>query len=126
MNELPDRLRETAIEFLRHAASGEVDAAFALVAPDFRHHNPFFASDAASLQAGMRDNARRNPDKTFEVQRAIAEGNLVAVHSRIGMPSSGATIAVVHIFRFADGRIAELWDVGQPQPETMPNAAGMF
>lgn len=116
--------KELAIEFLQRAASGDVDAAYRLVAPDFRHHNPYFASDADSLKAGMRDNAVKNPNKVFEVQRAIAEGPFVAVHSRVEMGSM--TIAVVHIFRFENGKIAELWDIGQPQPEPMVNELGMF
>jgi predicted SnoaL-like aldol condensation-catalyzing enzyme len=34
--------------------------------------------------------------------------------------------AVVHIFRFEDERIVELWDVGQPVPKESPNQYGMF
>ena len=34
--------------------------------------------------------------------------------------------AVVHIARFADGKIAELWDLGQEIPKDSPNALGMF
>ena len=116
--------RQTAIEFLERAAAGDVDAAYRLVAPGFRHHNPYFASGAEALKAGMLENAAKNPDKSFEVQRAIAEGPLVAVHSRVRM--AAMTIAVVHIFRFEEGRIAELWDIGQPQPEPMANELGMF
>lgn len=116
--------KQTAIEFLRRAASGDVDAAYRLVAPDFRHHNPYFASSAEALKAGMRENAIKHPNKAFEVQRAVAEGEFVAVHSRVQM--AAMTIAVVHIFRFEAGRIAELWDIGQPQPEAMVNELGMF
>lgn len=116
--------KETAIDFLRRAASGDVDNAYRLVAPDFRHHNPYFASGAEALKAGMRENAVRNPNKAFEVQRAVAEGEFVAVHSRVQM--AAMTIAVVHIFRFEASLIAELWDIGQPQPEQMPNELGMF
>lgn len=119
-------IKESAIQFLQLAASGKVDEAYALVAPGFRHHNPYFPSDAAALKQGMLDNARKNPDKRFEVQRAIAEGPLVMVHSRIQMPSNALTIAVAHIFRFEDGKIAELWDIGQAQPELMANELGMF
>jgi len=32
----------------------------------------------------------------------------------------------VHIFRFEHNKIVELWDIGQPQPEQMANAFGMF
>jgi predicted SnoaL-like aldol condensation-catalyzing enzyme len=32
----------------------------------------------------------------------------------------------VHIFRFEQGRIVELWDLGQEVPESSPNQYGMF
>jgi hypothetical protein len=32
----------------------------------------------------------------------------------------------VHIFRFEDNRIAELWDIGQPISKTSPNENGPF
>jgi predicted SnoaL-like aldol condensation-catalyzing enzyme len=33
---------------------------------------------------------------------------------------------VVHIFRFENGRIVELWDVGQPVMDEGPNELDMF
>jgi len=123
---MPSDLKETAIKFLQLAASGNVDKAYELVAPSFRHHNPYFPGDAASLKAGMQENAHKNPDKILDVQRAISEDSFVAVHSRVQMPSNTLTIAVVHIFRFEHNKIVELWDIGQPQPEQMANAFGMF
>jgi hypothetical protein len=32
----------------------------------------------------------------------------------------------VHIFRFQNDLIAELWDIGQAVPENSPNQFGMF
>ena len=46
--------------------------------------------------------------------------------ARVRMKPEDAGIAVVHIFRFERGRIAELWDIGQPVPKESPNANGMF
>lgn len=119
-------LKSAAIEFLQLAAAGKVDEAYQLVALNFCHHNPYFQADAESLKSAMRENARLHPDKTFEVQRALVDGDWVAVHSRLSMPSTAMTIAVVHLFRFEAGKIAELWDVGQAQPEQMVNQIGMF
>jgi predicted SnoaL-like aldol condensation-catalyzing enzyme len=31
-----------------------------------------------------------------------------------------------HLFRFEEGKIAEMWDVVQPLPETSPNENGIF
>jgi predicted SnoaL-like aldol condensation-catalyzing enzyme len=119
--------KEAAVDFLQMTAAGQVEQAFARHAgPQFRHHNPYFASDAASIKAGMLENAGRFPHMVFEVQRAIADGALVAVHSRARMTPDGPDIAIVHILRFEDGRIAEMWDIGQARPETMPNELGMF
>lgn len=118
--------KKAAVRFLELAACGQVDEAYLLVSQNFRHHNPYYASDASTLKAGMQDNAQRNPDKRFEVQRAIAEGPLVAVHSKIQLPSQSMTLSVVHIFRFEQDLIAELWDVGQAQPDQVVNELGMF
>jgi predicted SnoaL-like aldol condensation-catalyzing enzyme len=120
-------LKEAAVAFLQMTAAGQVEQAFArFAAPQFRHHNPHFEGSAAAIQAAMLENAARFPDMLFEVQRALADGPLVAVHSRARMTPIGADIAIVHILRFEDGRIAEMWDIGQAQPDPMPNRYGMF
>jgi len=121
-----DDHRKTAIEFLQLASSGNVHDAFRRVLPKFRHHNPHFAGDAMTLSHAMATNAKENPKKVFEVKRSLAEGDLVAVHSRVRLKPDGQDVAVVHIFRFEDGRIAELWDVGQPVPSDSANEHGMF
>jgi predicted SnoaL-like aldol condensation-catalyzing enzyme len=108
-------------------ARGEVDDAFArYAAADFRHHNPHFAADAATLRAAMKENAGRFPHMVFEVQRALGDGPLVAVHSRAVMEEGGQELAIVHILRFEDGRIAEMWDIAQAAPVPMANRDGMF
>lgn len=119
--------KAAAVSFLQLVASGSVEAAYSRhVGADFKHHNPFFRGDAESLKAAMKENAIRNPDKILEVQRAIQEGDLVAVHSRIRQHAEDRGAAVVHIFRFEGDRIVELWDVGQAQPEEPVNENGMF
>lgn len=120
-------LKEAAIEFLRLVASGKVREAYRKhVGPDFRHHNPFFPGDAESLMAAMEENAAKNPNKVLEVQRALQDGDLVAVHSRVRQEPGDLGAAVVHIFRFRGDLVAELWDIGQAVPENSPNAHGMF
>jgi predicted SnoaL-like aldol condensation-catalyzing enzyme len=119
--------KDAAISFLKLASSGKVREAYSkFVGDGFKHHNAFFEGSAESLMAGMEENARQNPDKVFEVKRAIAEGDFVTVHSHVRLKPNDLGAAVVHIFRFQKGRIAELWDLGQPIPETSPNQYGMF
>jgi predicted SnoaL-like aldol condensation-catalyzing enzyme len=126
MSDTNDR-KDAALDFLRLTASGQTDQAFErYAAPHFRHHNPYFPGDAASLKAGMAANAARFPGMVFEPQRAIAEGDLVAVHSRACMQPGTPDIAVVHILRFEDGKIAEMWDIGQAAPLMVVNGNGLF
>ena len=124
---MSDRIKDSAVSFLKLASSGKVREAFSLyVGNGFRHHNPFFEGSAESLQAGMEANARQNPNKVFTVLRTISEGDFVAIHSRVQQDPSVLGVVVVHIFRFEDGKIVELWDLGQPIPEKSPNQFGMF
>ena len=119
--------KEAAIEFLKLAAAGRVRDAYSKhVGARFRHHNPYFRGDAASLRDAMEQNATQNPNKMLDVQSAIAEGNRVAVFSRVRQNPADRGGAVVHIFRFENDRIVELWDIGQAVPEQSVNENGMF
>ena len=119
--------KNTAISFLRLAASGRAKEAFQNHAgPGFRHHNPFFPGGADAVMQAMDENAKQNPQKTLDIKHALEDGDLVAVHSHVRQQPSDRGAAVVHIFRFEQDRIVELWDVGQPVPETSPNEHGMF
>ena len=118
--------REIAISFLKNAASGRLDDAYALVASNFRHHNPYFSGDAESLKAGMAEAHKKFPDTTLEVKHVLEDGELVAVHSYIQHAPKTLPIAAVHIFRFKGDQIAELWDVAMEAPKDSPNENGMF
>jgi len=119
--------KEKAVSFLQQVASGEVREAYRrYIGTDFRHHNRYFRGDADSLMLAMEENAAKNPQKIFEVKRVIEEGDLVAVHSHVKQKPEDLGGAVVHIFRFHNELIVELWDVGQPIPENSPNENGVF
>lgn len=120
-------MKDKAVSFLRLVASGKVDEAYRkYIGPSFCHHNPYFRGDADSLKLAMEENAAQSPNKILEVKHAIEEGEIVAVHSHIRQKPEDLGAAVIHIFRFHDGLIVEIWDVGQPIPETSPNEYGMF
>lgn len=119
--------KEASISFLQMVVSGNIRQAFDHhIAPDFRHHNPYFRGDAESLMLAMEENAVQSPQKTLEVKHAIADENTVAVHSHIKQNPEDLGAAVIHIFRFEGEQIVELWDVGQVIPEEAPNEHGMF
>ena len=118
--------KDLAISFLKNAASGKLDEAYSLVTSDFRHHNAYFKGDAESLKAGMAGAHQQFPNTQLDVQRAIEERDVVAVHSRVQHAPDRPLIAVVHIFRFKGDQIAELWDVGMEAPKDSPNENGLF
>ena len=124
---MTDDNKSKAIAFLEMAAGGEISEAYSkFVGKGFKHHNQFFEGSADSLQAGMQENARTSPNKVFEVKRVIAEGDFVVTHSHVQQKPGDLGAAVVHIFRFENGKIVELWDLGQPIVENSPNQYGMF
>ncbi|MEH7224429.1 nuclear transport factor 2 family protein [Bacillus sp. JJ1566] len=119
--------KEKALSFLNLVVSGKIREAYeSFVSPIFSHHNPFFTGDAESLMLAMEENAVQNPHKIFEVKLAIQEGDKVSVYSHIRQNPDDLGAAVVHIFRFEDDKIIELWDIGQLIPENSPNENGMF
>ena len=121
------KTKDIAAAFLRLAAFGKAREAFeAHAAPGFRHHNPYFHGDAESLWTAMDEDAKRNPDKVFEMLRVMGDGDLVAVHSRLVTAPGQPEYSVIHIFRFEGDKIVELWDIAQPAPRDRRNRNGMF
>jgi predicted SnoaL-like aldol condensation-catalyzing enzyme len=124
---MSDQYKEAAVAFLTLASGGAIDEAHSkYIGANFKHHNPFFEGTAEALQAAMNASAKQNPAKTMEVKRVIADGDFVVVHSHVRQNPNDLGAVVVHIFRFENGCIVELWDLGQPIPEKSPNQYGMF
>jgi predicted SnoaL-like aldol condensation-catalyzing enzyme len=119
--------KDRAVSFLELAAGGKVEEAYArFIAPEFRHHNPYFEGSAQALKEGMAADAVQNPGKSLEVKRVIAEGEYVVVYTHIRQKPADRGWAVVHIFRFENNLIAEMWDIGQEIPDKALNQYSMF
>ena len=119
--------KNIAISFLQLVASGKIREAYdKYVHPDFHHHNAYFKGDRESLRAAMEEAQRKNPNKALDIKMAIEDGDRVAVLSHLKQDPGDRGAAVVHIFRFDGNQVVEMWDLGQPIPENMPNENGMF
>ncbi|MXO05409.1 ester cyclase [Flavobacterium sp. HBTb2-11-1] len=119
--------KEIAKNFLKLAAKGHSHEGFRLyVGKNFKHHNPHFKGDAETLMLAMEESARTNPNKVFKIHHILEDDKFVAVHSHLKQNSEDIGFAVVHILKFKDDKIVELWDLGQPVPKDSINENGMF
>ncbi len=121
-------LKEIVKNFQTMIVKGQIDEAYEkYVAKNFRHHNAYNKGDRQSLLNGMKENHEMFPHKKFTVKKIMCEGNEVMTFSHIQLkPEDRSGVAVMHIFRFENGMIAELWDMGSPIPENSVNENGTF
>jgi predicted SnoaL-like aldol condensation-catalyzing enzyme len=120
-------LKKSAEEFLKLAASGQVEEAFSIyIDPGFVHHNQYYQGGAEALKAGMKESALKFTDKVFDIKSAMQEGDKVVTYSHLKMNPDAMEIAVFHMFKFEQGKIIEMWDVGQQISKDSPNEHGMF
>jgi predicted SnoaL-like aldol condensation-catalyzing enzyme len=127
MGQNTDSLKSKAEAFLRAVSSSKVKEGYELyVGEGFKHHNVYFKGDADSLRTGMEENYKLFPGKTLEIKRVIREEKIVAIHSLVKLQPGDPGYALMHIFRFENEKIAELWDFGQPIPSETVNENGPF
>lgn len=126
MDSNPEQNKQSAVDFLQMIVAGKIDEAYQKYADmEGRHHNIFTKADFTELKQGMKDNDAKFPNKKLEVQHVIGDGDLVAVHSRLTLNPPTELIAV-HLLRFGNGKITELWDCAQPVPKDLINKDGAF
>lgn len=117
--------KDFAIDFLQLAGLGKVEMAFKKhVAENFIHHNQYFEGDRQALLDAMVDAHNTSPNKRIEIKQCFLDGENVIAHSLVSKVEMD--IAVVHIFRFENNKIVELWDLGQIIDRNSPNQNGLF
>ncbi len=119
--------RKLVIEFYdRFFNRHETEEAARVVADDYRQHNPEVPDGKAPFLSFFTGFFKDNPNSKARIVRSSTDGDLVwlHIHSTNGEKDKGQ--AVVDIFRVADGKIVEHWDVIQNVPETSANQNTMF
>jgi predicted SnoaL-like aldol condensation-catalyzing enzyme len=116
-------VRRIYAEVLGPINSRAVDALFD---PEYIQHNPNAATGAQGLK-DMLDRAKvKYPHAEHRVKRLLVDGDLVAAHVHVIFHPGDAGFAVVDIFRIANHRIIEHWDVMQPIIGDSKNNNGRF
>jgi len=111
------------LAFNRHQP---VEAAAKYLAPQYIQHNPGAPDGAQTFVTFFEGFFQTHPTAHVQIKRMLADGDLVAVHARWTQDQTDLGNAVVDIFRIANGRIVEHWDVVQPVPEQSFNSNTMF
>jgi predicted SnoaL-like aldol condensation-catalyzing enzyme len=109
--------------FVQHKVDQAVDTYFD---PGYIQHNPMAATGAEPMRNFFKAFYAANPGASVKVSQVLADGDLVAVHYLTKFKPEDRGFAVVDIFRVANGKIAEHWDVVQPVPEKSANSNGML
>ncbi|MFJ6651195.1 nuclear transport factor 2 family protein [Microbacterium sp. NPDC091313] len=113
--------------YTRSFNDAEPEAAAAEALGDtYAQHNPGAPDGAAAFIGYVHTMRERYPQLQLEVKRTISDGEYVWTHSRITLAPGHRGLAVADIWRVADGRIVEHWDVIQEVPEQAANANTMF
>ena len=119
--------KQNAIAFYRTAYLGDpAGAVDAYVGDEYIQHNPLVGDGRQAFIDYFTEMARDYPDKRIEFVRAVAEGDLVALHTHQSWPD-GDEYVTMDFFRFDDaGMIVEHWDSIQAVPATSRNGNPMY
>ncbi|MCR4465632.1 nuclear transport factor 2 family protein [Burkholderia sp. SCN-KJ] len=100
--------------------------AAAVVADDYKQHNPRVPDGKKPFVSYFVGAFRKNPESRAQIVRSATDGDLVYLHVHATERPGDRGEAVVDIFRVKDGKIVEHWDVIQPVPEKAANGNTMF
>ncbi len=122
-----ERNKNNAISFYKTAYEGSpVEAIEKYVGNDYIQHNPLVGDGKQPFIDSFQKMAAEYPNKSIEFVRAIAEGNLVALHTHQVWPD-GDEYVTMDFFRFDDnGKIVEHWDTIQQIPEESAHENTMY
>lgn len=96
------------------------------VGDQYIQHNPHVPDGKSGFIEYFNKINREYPNKKVHIKRAIAEDNLVVLHTFQEWPTD-QDYATIDIFRFDEnGKVTEHWDVLQPIPDEMAHENGMF
>jgi predicted SnoaL-like aldol condensation-catalyzing enzyme len=125
--------KRIAVDFLNLLGAQKFKEGLRYFTPDCKTHNPYIVGGMDALTDAMitanKDMRQKSAESELSIKQAIAEGDLVAVHTELlnmkGNPAKWG-LRQVHLFRFEGDKIVEYWDISQLVTPELPNAAGAF
>ena len=119
--------KQNAIDFYRMAYLGDpATAVERYVGAEYIQHNPLVGDGKQPFIDYFAEMAKSYPGKEIEFVRAVAEGDLVALHTHQVWPGNEEYVTM-DFFRFDDnGKIVEHWDSMQKVPAETKNGNPMY
>lgn len=123
----PIENKKNAISYYQMAFEGNPREATELyVGNRYIQHNPVVKDGVEGFIQYFERMQREYPDKSVEFLRAVAEDDLVALHTHQTWPGDEHYVTM-DIFRFDEkGKIIEHWDSIQKIPDESENDNGMY
>lgn len=119
--------KTNAIAFYRMAYEGNPEEAVEkYVGAEYIQHNPMVGNGPSPFIEYFTRMQNEYPDKSIEFVRAVAEGDLVALHTHQVWPGNDEYVTM-DFFRFdGNGKIVEHWDAIQQIPVESANKNTMY
>jgi predicted SnoaL-like aldol condensation-catalyzing enzyme len=105
---------------------GQPEQAAAHLGATYTQHNPGAPDGAEGFVGYVHWLRGQFPELHLDIKRVIAEDDLVVTHSNLHLKPGDLGMAVADLWRIADGKIVEHWDVVQEVPEKSSNDNTMF
>ncbi len=119
--------KENAIAFYKMAYMGApAEAVDLYVGSEYIQHNPLVGNGKQAFIDYFSEMSRDYPNKEISFVRAVAEEDLVALHTHQTWPNNEQYVTM-DFFRFDEkGKIVEHWDSIQEIPAESKNGNTMF
>ena len=119
--------KQNAIAFYRMAFEGDPRGAVALYVGDqYIQHNPVVKDGPEGFIEYFDRMQQEYPEKSVRFVRAIAEGDLVALHTHQTWPGHEEYVTMDFLRFDSNGKIVEHWDAIQEVPDQMAHENGMI
>ncbi|HWL62439.1 MAG TPA: nuclear transport factor 2 family protein [Steroidobacteraceae bacterium] len=96
------------------------------IAPDYVQHSSLAPPGREALKEFLDVVRRQSPEAVTHVKRSFVDGDHVICHTHVMRHPGDPGLAVVDIFRVADGMVAEHWDVLMEVPLNPVNTLPIF
>lgn len=103
----------------------DFDKAVTYLGDRYVQHSTGAADDLDSLRQFVEYMRVEYPELRVNVRRVFVDGDHVILHGHLVPVPGERGSAHVDIFRVADGKIVEHWEVDQPIPEHVPHDNGV-